>query len=95
MRSHVALVSAYPRESDARMGVARDCGNGPTADYRGIWRLPDPYGGLVHLFSDEDTAVLNRRGWTLAQSALPADGDATFVLEREWRREDQNATLGR
>lgn len=78
---HIALVSAYPRESDARDGIARDLGSPTLGDYRGVWRTP--MGAIVHLFSDLATGELNRGGLTLVSSALPGDADASFLLDRE------------
>jgi hypothetical protein len=43
-----ALVSAYPTETEARAAFAEP----PQVPYKGIWRTPEPYGGIVHLFSD-------------------------------------------
>jgi hypothetical protein len=75
---HVALVSAYPTEAAARTGIAADrkCDE-PFPEYRGIWRLPEPYGGLVHLFSDDTTEALAAQGWALVSSALPGDAPWT------------------
>lgn len=79
--AHVALVSAYPRESDARNGIACDLGSPTLGDYRGVWRTP--MGAIVHLFSDLATEELNRNGLTLVSSALPGDADASFLLAGE------------
>jgi hypothetical protein len=77
---HVALISAHPRESDARAGIARDLDSPTLGDYRGVWRTP--MGTIVHLFSDLATDELNRNGLTLVSSALPGDADASFLLAR-------------
>lgn len=65
---HVALVSAYPTEASARAGIAEDLhvvalGEFRGAKYRGIWRLPEPYGGRVHVFGDETPERLESAGW--------------------------------
>lgn len=80
---HVALVNAYPTEAAARAGLAEDHGAEPAEQYRGIWRAPQPYLGICHLFSDDATEKLTRAGWTLVSSALPGDADASFLLDRE------------
>jgi hypothetical protein len=56
---HVALVSAYPDEVSARAAFEPP----PTNEYRGVWKAPEPYNGLVHLFSDEEPAELVAVGW--------------------------------
>lgn len=56
---HVALVSAYPTEAEARAAFTP-----PTeAPYRGIWRVPEPYGGRVHMFAEETPDQLHDAGW--------------------------------
>ena len=75
----VALVSAYPRESDARAGIAQDLDNPALGEYRGIWRTP--MGAVVHLFSDVAADALT--GLTLISSALPGDADATHLIPKE------------
>lgn len=77
----VALVSAYPRESDARAGIARDLDAPAIGDYRGVWRTPE--GAIVHVFSDLSTEELASGGLTLVGSALPGDADASFLLDRD------------
>lgn len=58
---HVALVSAYPTEADARQEL--DTGEA----YLGIWRCPTPERPEVHVFSDDVTAAdLDREGWMRA-----------------------------
>ena len=83
--THVALVSAYPREADARSGIARDLDNPTLGEYRGIWRTP--MGAVVHLYSDLPTEALT--GLTLVSSALPGDADARFLLDREVKRANE------
>jgi hypothetical protein len=77
----VALVSAYPTEAAARAGIAAECGAAPEVEYRGIWRLPEPYGGIVHLFADHPAEELTDGGWALVSSALPGDADASYLLD--------------
>lgn len=69
---HVSLVSAYPTEAAARAGLGD-----LSEQYRGIWRMPQPYGGVVHLFCNEETDVLVTMGWELLSSALPGDAPWT------------------
>lgn len=76
---HVALVSAYPTEADARVGIARDLNDPNLGEYRGVWRTP--MGAVVHLFSDLPTEALT--GLTLVSSALPGDADARYLLDQE------------
>lgn len=78
----IALVRAYPTESSAWAAVAAFPSTEPVGEYRGIWRVPAPYGGIVHMFSDEPTEALTDRGWSLVSSALPGDADATFLLDQ-------------
>lgn len=62
---HVALVSAYPTEAEARAAIV--AGLQPlTSDtpYLGIWTMPPPYGGRVHVFADETAERLEDAGWT-------------------------------
>lgn len=61
---HVALVSAYPTEADARTQIV--AGLQPLEDtpYLGIWTMPLPYGGRVHVFADETADRLEAAGWT-------------------------------
>lgn len=57
---HTALVGDHPTEAEARAGFV-DAG----VPYLGVWRLPEPYGGVVHVFSDEMTAEqLTAAEWT-------------------------------
>jgi hypothetical protein len=60
---HVALVSAYPDETTARAGLTAD-GYTDLGAYRGIWRAPQPYGGVAHLFADCDQNEIEQAGWT-------------------------------
>ena len=76
---HVALASAYPTEAAAREAIAELPSSEPIGEYRGFWRLPEPYNSVVHLFSDEATEDLTSRGWTLVSSALPGDAPWTEV----------------
>lgn len=80
---HLALVSAYATEKDARAGLAQLPGDLQLGEYQGIWRTPAPYGGIVHLFTDEAPEVLMERGWGLIGSALPSDTDARYLIPRE------------
>jgi hypothetical protein len=66
---HVALVSTYPTETTARMGIAEDLhvvalGQFRGCPYLGIWTMPQPYVGRVHVFSDEAAERLDAAGWT-------------------------------
>lgn len=67
---HIALVSAYPTEADARMGIAEDLhvvalGQFRGSKYLGVWTTPPPYSSVVHVFAhDTDADDLQRRGWT-------------------------------
>lgn len=59
---HAALVSAYPTEAEARAAFTP-----PTeAPYRGVWRVPEPYGGRVHMFADltDTDDQFEDAGWT-------------------------------
>lgn len=59
-RTHVALISAYPTQTDARTRI-------PTISdlpYAGIWTLPLPYGGTVHVFTTTTAEDLEAHGWT-------------------------------
>jgi hypothetical protein len=58
---HVALVGAFPTEAEARDELS--CGLGDLPTYRGIWRLPEPYGGIVHVFTDVEPRQLVTAGW--------------------------------
>lgn len=82
---HVALVSAYLTEAEARAGIAAATHAPVAVEYRGIWRMPEPFGSIVHLFTDRDTEVLTVDGWDLVSSALPGDAPATHLLDREDR----------
>lgn len=55
---HVALISACPTEAQARDHL------GTNDPYLGVWRLPEPYGGVVHIFGHTDTQQLENFGWT-------------------------------
>lgn len=65
---HVALVSAYPTEAQARAGIAEELhvialGQFRGAKYLGVWTMPLPYGGRVHVFGDETADQLHDAGW--------------------------------
>lgn len=56
---HVALVSAYPGEHEARLEL------GVGEAYLGIWRRP--WQPRMHVFGDDVTAAdLDREGWMRA-----------------------------
>jgi hypothetical protein len=57
---HVALVSAYPTEDDAREAFSGI----NLARYRGIWIHPTPEAPAVHVFSDADETEIADAGWT-------------------------------
>jgi hypothetical protein len=59
---HVALVAAYPTRDQAHAELTVGLMDGPP--YRGIWRLPEPYGGTVHVFTDHTAQDLEAAGWT-------------------------------
>lgn len=59
---HVALVAAYPTQQQAEAELTVGLMDAPT--YRGIWQLPTPYGGIVHVFTDTDPGRLEAAGWT-------------------------------
>lgn len=66
---HVALVSAYPTEAEARAAIAEELhvvalGAFRGTTYRGIWTMPLPYCGRVHVFTNLDPARLESDGWT-------------------------------
>lgn len=52
----VALVGSYPSEADAWRELGADNDMPALTPYLGVWRMPPPYEGLVHVFSDEMTA---------------------------------------
>lgn len=56
---HVALVSAYPDEMAARAAFDQP----PVSEYRGTWKTPEPFTGVVHLFTDADLADFVTLGW--------------------------------
>jgi hypothetical protein len=69
---HVALVSAYPTEAEARAALS-DGNNyapgyrafaGSDAPYLGVWRLAEPYGAEVHVFTALAADQLEAHGWT-------------------------------
>jgi hypothetical protein len=69
---HVALTSACPTEAAARAAL-RDGRNyaaeyagfaGTDAPYLGIWRMPEPYRNVLHVFADCTAADLEAHGWT-------------------------------
>ena len=66
---HVAAVSAYPTEHEARMAIAEGLhvialGQFRGCPYLGVWILPPPYEAVVHVFSDDaDPARLEADGW--------------------------------
>jgi hypothetical protein len=63
---HVALVSAYPTEAEARESVGRI--PSPLADadapYLGVWLTPVPYRSAVHVFGVRTTEEFEAAGWT-------------------------------
>lgn len=69
---HVALTSAYPTEVAAREALrsgdnyAADYATfaGTDAPYLGIWRMPEPYSNVLHVFADCTAADLEALGWT-------------------------------
>jgi hypothetical protein len=66
---HTALVSAFPTESEARAAIGEELhvialGQFRGAKYLGIWTMPLPYGGRVHVFADETPERLEAAGWT-------------------------------
>ena len=65
---HIALVSAYPTEAEARkavsVGLVMGGLAGPVPAYRGIWIHPTPEQPLVHVFAEDGDEVLASRGWT-------------------------------
>lgn len=63
---HVALVSAYPTEAEARAAF-----EGSTLGaYRGTWVHPTPERPIVHVFTDRTDEELEASGYTRH------DGDA-------------------
>lgn len=71
---HVALVSAYPTESAARMGIAEELhvvalGEFRGSKYLGVWSTPPPYSGVVHVFGDAEPEQLEAAGWTREERA--------------------------
>jgi hypothetical protein len=65
---HVALVSAYPSEAEARAAVGTDlthlAATGTDVPYRGIWSLPSYERTLVHVFTADTADELLAAGWT-------------------------------
>lgn len=59
---HIALVAAYPTQEEAEAELTVGLMDAPT--YRGIWQLPEPYGGIVHVFTDAAPERLESAGWT-------------------------------
>jgi hypothetical protein len=59
---HVALVEAFPSREAAEAELTVGLMDAPA--YRGIWRLPEPYGGVVHVFSDVTAEQLTAAQWT-------------------------------
>ena len=59
----VALVSAHPTEAEAR-DILSDGGRLAIGTYLGVWTMPLPYGGRVHVFMDRTFAELEAIGWT-------------------------------
>lgn len=55
---HVALTSAYPSKTEARDEL------GTSDPYLGVWRLPEPYNGIVHVFGWTEADLLEDLGWT-------------------------------
>jgi hypothetical protein len=69
---HVALVSAYPTEAEARAALADPANYAPEyarheasdAPYLGVWRMPLPEQTRVHVFADITAEELAATGWT-------------------------------
>jgi hypothetical protein len=69
---HVALVSAYPAEAQARAALADPANYAPEyarhaasdAPYLGVWRMPVPERTRVHVFADTTAEDLEAIGWT-------------------------------
>lgn len=61
---HVALAAAFPTEAEARDELT--CGLGDMPTYRGVWQLPQPYGAVVHVFTDAEPERLEAAGWAWA-----------------------------
>ncbi len=78
MTLHVALVSAYLTEAEARAALAGNLSAEP-AEYRGVWRMPTPYGSLVHLFSDDGAEDLAAQGMSPVVSSKGDTRKATWV----------------
>jgi hypothetical protein len=57
---HVALASTYPTEKDARAAIDANT----DTPYLGIWTMPLPYGGTVHVFTNANPDRLETAGWT-------------------------------
>lgn len=65
MTTYVALVESYPLDAHARRSLHAGDAMPDDVPYLGVWRMPEPYGGVVHVFSDEMTAEqLTAAQWT-------------------------------
>lgn len=73
---HIALTAAYPTEAQARRELT--CGLDDMPTYRGIWQLPEPYGSIVHVFTDANPARLQAAGWT-----RPGEHTVTFMIKED------------
>lgn len=66
-----AITASYPTEAEARASFGPDVELPP---YRGIWRMPSPYGATeVHVFSDDTAEQLEAEGGELVQA--PGGGE--------------------
>jgi hypothetical protein len=74
---HVALASTYATEAEARVALGDKANYAPdyarfaasSAPYLGIWRMPEPYGAVVHVFADIASEELEAIGWI--RGAIP------------------------
>jgi hypothetical protein len=58
VRIFVALVEAHTFEAAARLDEAQGL------PYLGVWRLPEPFGGIVHVFTEYTEEQLRDCDWT-------------------------------
>lgn len=73
MKIHVALANAYPTEADARAAAISENPTAAHTPYLGIWTMPLPYGGTVHVFTHAPAERLEAAGWT--RKAINAEED--------------------
>lgn len=64
---HVVLASAHPSQLDAVAALAQE-GDELPGPYLGVWTMPLPYGGRVHVFADIAAEQLEAAGWTREQA---------------------------